>query len=88
MMHNICPLQVVHYTENWPFLWTCIVFVFGRSVLLEYLGNLSSPLLWTWKFSPNGVIHAVDGLVSVQLEFIVIRPLYGLVITKLVVFVY
>ena len=37
---------------------------------LNILGNLSRPLLWTWKYSHNGAIRAVDGLVSVQLEFI------------------
>ena len=74
--------------ENWPSLWTCIVLVFGRTVLLEYLGSLSCPPLWTWKFSPNGVIRAVDGLVSVQLELFVIRPFYGLVVTQLLDFVF
>ena len=54
-----------------------MVLVFGRTVLLEYLGSLSRPSLWTWKFSPNGVICAVDGLVSVQLELVVIRPLWA-----------
>ena len=63
--------------ENWPSLWTCIVLVFGRTILLKYLGSLSRPSLWTWKLSPNGVIRVVDGPMSVQLELVVIHPLWA-----------
>jgi len=80
---------VVHYMENQPFLWTCIILLWTYRPP-QIRCSLSRPCLWTWNFHLMGWFVQLMGLYPstyVNLELIVICPFYGFVVIRLGCFV-